>query len=157
MNNDVRTIEEIITFYRASQQDDFFGFAGDVLLPYLPKDKVAEFAEPQESYTPQPLEREFILKEMHEYMEFAWGKVEDHRGISASRSVEKMTAWLWLLKDDETRAFAENGSNYAQYGAPILKKICEVYGFPIPNNSIIERMAQGKPCEDDCDMGCGLR
>jgi hypothetical protein len=82
-------------------------------------------------------------------MAFAWGKARDHRGISASRSVEKMRTWVWLLDDPEITA------NYQNYGAPILRAICERYGFPIPDGDDMRRMSEGEPCRDGCDEGCG--
>ncbi len=151
----MRTTQEIIRYYR--NHSDFFGFTGEVLIPYLSEDEVKPFLKEGTDLTEwkqQPLTREYVIAEMRQYMEFAWGKVEDHRGISASRSVEKMRAWLWLLEDEDTRAFADDEWHYAQYGAPILKKICEVYGFPIPDGDDIRNMSQGKPCEEGCDQGC---
>lgn len=153
----MRTVDEIVEYYRREQGNDFFGFTAEVLLSYLTAEQFKEFAKPDadlSEWKAQPLTREYVLEEMRKYMEFAWGKVEDHRGLSAGRSIEKMQAWLWLLGDEETRAFADDGDNYAQYGAPILKKICEVYGFPIPEGEAIKRMSQGLPCYEGCQEGC---
>lgn len=152
-----RTIEEIIAYYKQERAEDILGFEGEVLLPYLPSEQVKEFLEDGtdlSEWKQIPLDREAVLGEMKEYMSFAWDKVQDHRGISASRSVKKMQAWLWLLRDDETLAFAQNDSHYAQYGAPILKKICDVYEFPVPAGKDVESMVQGKKCSPGC-AGCG--
>ncbi len=152
----MRTREDITTY--CQKNNDFFGHTVEVLVPYLPfeqaKPYLIDSATPEE-WKQTPLTREAALAEMKEYMAFAWDKVEDHRGLSADRSVTKMQAWLWLLGDEETLAYAKDEEHYAQYGAPILKKICEVYGFPIPEGSHIENMSQGKPCVPECDMGCG--
>lgn len=103
----------------------------------------------------EPLSDDRVRDEMRQYMaEVGWDKVLGHRGISAGRTVEKMTAWLWLLGDDEMVRFAEDDSNYPQYGAPILKAICEKYGFPIPDDPAARRMAVGRRCVPDCDEGC---
>src|SRR5690348_11230377 len=99
----MRTIEDIITHYRNKQESDFFGFAGEVLLPYLSAEQVKPFLKPDadlSDWKQEPLKFEAVVTAMREYMEFAWDKVQDHRGISASRSVEKMQAWLWLLGDE---------------------------------------------------------
>lgn len=154
-HNPIRTIEEIVAFYHAEQANDLLGFTGDVLLPFLPAEQVSEFAKPKDGYEPYPLSHEQILAQMREYMEFSWEKAANHRGISAMRSIEKMSAWLWLLCDDDTRAFAQDSANYPQYGAPILKKICEVYGFPVPDDPGVQRMMQGLPCTNECAEGCG--
>lgn len=153
----MRTIEEVIEYYRRESKNDPLGFEGEVLLPYLSAEQAREFLQEGadlSEWQQAPLLFESIVKQMCEYMTFAWGKVQDHRGISASRSVEKMCAWLWLLGDEETRAFAKDEHNYPQYGAPVLKKICDKYGFPVPAGSDIENMVQGKKCSQDC-AGCG--
>lgn len=154
----MKTSEDIITYYRNEQEGDMFGFTAEVLLPYLSAEQVRPFLKDDadlSDWEQEPLKFEAVVAAMREYMEFAWGKVQDHRGISASRSVEKMQAWLWLLGDEETLTFAQASRNYAQYGAPVLKKICEKYGFPVPEGEDIERMAKGLPCEHGCEMGCG--
>ena len=44
------------------------------------------------------------------------------------RSIDHFRAWLWLLGDEMLR-FADDGDNYPMYGKPILRRICEKYGF----------------------------
>ena len=154
----VRTAEEIVSYYQAHGDADLLGFEADVLLPYLTFDQARQFLVPDavaEQWEHSPLTREQILADMADYMAFAWGKVRDHRGISASRSVEKMATWLWLLQDEPTRDYALNGEHYAQYGAPILARICQVYGFPIPDGEDLANMAAGRPCYPGCTEGCG--
>jgi len=60
------------------------------------------------------------------YMEFAWDKANNRRGISAMRSLAHMSAWLWIDGKDEL-ALSINEYNY--YGKPQLVEICEVYGI----------------------------
>jgi hypothetical protein len=153
----MRTPQEIADYYRQEQVNDFLNFTAEVLLPYLSAEQVKPFLKESADLTdwkPEPLSREGVLAAMRGYMEFAWGKVENHRGISASRSVEKMSAWLWILGDEEMVASARDNANYAYYGAPILKKICDVYGFPVPDNDGVRNMSQGKPCCEGCTEGC---
>lgn len=153
----MKTIEDIANYYREHGIDDILGFIGEVLLPYLPADVFREFAKPDadlSDWKAKPLTVKSVIAEMEEYMEFAWTKVEDHRGISASRSVEKMTAWLWLLEDKEMYAYAKDENHYTNYGAPVLMKICEVYGFAHPDSEGVKRMARGEKCSAGCD-GCG--
>ena len=108
----MRTLDEIVEHYRSTMDEDQLGFTAEVLLPYLPFDRAQRFLKPaalsEDWPDPAKLSRDSILAEMKDYMNFAWGKVEDHRGISASCSVEKMCAWLWLLDDDDTMAFAKS-------------------------------------------------
>lgn len=154
----MKTLEEILAFYQAHQGRDFLGFAAEVLVPYLPFDLAKSFLKPEvtaDQWTSKPIAEDAIREDMRDYMAFAWSKVDDHRGISASRSVEKMGAWLWLLGDEEMYALTDDDARYAQYGAPILKAISEKYEFPIPAGERIERMARGEKCRPDCDEGCG--
>src|SRR5258708_34724817 len=89
----LKTTDEIVEYYRKEGKNDFLGFAADVLLPYLPVEQVKEFLNDDvdlSEWKPLPLTAEAVIANMREYMAFAWGKVENHRGISAERSVEKM-------------------------------------------------------------------
>ena len=109
--------------------------------------------DPQNGVVAAAHQRDAVLANMREYMDFAWGKVEDHRGISASRSVEKFGAWIWALGDEETLRKFE-ATNYAPYGAPQLAFVCATYGFPIPGSSELARMIDGEPCIPGCQDGC---
>lgn len=90
-----------------------------------------------------------------EYLQFAIGKAVGHRGLSASRSVEKLAEWLWVLGDEELAGrFAATG--YAQYGAPQLAVLVEAWGVQHDYAEDPEwlRMVEGRPCTDDCMEGC---
>lgn len=64
------------------------------------------------------------------YMKFAWGKANDCRGISASRSLSHMVAWLWLDEQDEFLIKEWNDlRDYEYYGKPQLIAICQLYGI----------------------------
>lgn len=149
----MRTYEEIKE--KCQDPEDFFGHIAEVCVPYLPFSYAKEFLkEGVEEWEHHELTKENILKDMKDYMEFAWGKVENHRGLSASRSVEKMQAWLWLLEDELYDKIENEEIEYKNYGAPILKAICEKYNFEIPNNQWINRMSIGLKCNELCDEGC---
>lgn len=159
----MKTREEMVAKIKARIEEqpilDFFpevilGYlAWDDALQFLSKDWLAKEGEEvlKAKWKYQPNTNEAVLTEMKEYMEFAWDKALNHRGLSANRSIDKMRAWCWLLGDEEKIDWEK----YAQYGAPILKQICELYGFPMPDTSDAANMAAGSPCCQDCDMGCG--
>lgn len=153
----MRTQDEIAE--RAHSSSEFLNFAPDVIVPFLDFEHAQPFLKPEVTageWACKELTREAVLAEMREYMaEYGWPKVLDHRGLSAERTVQKMTAWLWLLGDDEAVAFAEDEGNYPQYGAPVLKFICERLGFPVPTDEEAHRMARGEPCGADYQCGCG--
>ena len=166
----MRTQEEIVERCRAKSAE-FLSFEPEVLLDYLDYAHAKEFLEPEVTEEQwagldhgaggnAPSHKRILVEsdipeQMAGYMSFAWGKVEDHRGISAGRSIEKLKALAWLLGDDETVTFAEDSSNYPQYGAPILKCLCQRYDLPIPEGEGLRRMAEGLPCVDGCEEGCG--
>lgn len=155
--DELRTIAEIKAKIDSQKNCDLFGTFVD-LLEYLPFNDAKEYLKPEitaEQWTNKALSKGTIIAEMKKYMIFALEKASNHRGLSSSRSIDHFKNWLWLLGDDETLAFAEDDCNYQNYGAPILKKICEVYGFDFPNNEDIQNMAKGLPCYEGCEMGCG--
>lgn len=150
----MRSYEEIVEKVRKDQLEAVLSFAAEVLVPYLPFEYAKEFLKPEvtvETWKNTEYTRENVLADMRGYMEFAWGKVRDHRGLSAGRSVDKMALWVWLLGDDlaEMKALP-----YKNYGAPRLKWVCEQYGFPIPDDAAVRRMAESKQCMDECEEGC---
>lgn len=133
----MRTPEEIVEWYRERRdgQEDFFGVIGQDVLIYVPFETVREFLKPETTeagWEAEPLTDEGVIGRMRDYMEFAWDKALGERGISSSRSIDHFRAWLFLLGDDELLAFAGDEGNYPQYGKPILVRICEKYGFPMP-------------------------
>ena len=154
----MKTLQQIATRVEGlrSGDEDFFGFGVGVLIGYLPFALAQPFLKGGSSESDwsiyYDLSEESIIEDMRGYMGFAWGKVENHRGISANRSVDKMTAWLWLLGEEGLVTEA----SYPQYGAPILAVISRKYDFDIPDDEGLSRMIAGKLCRDGCDEGCDL-
>lgn len=154
----MRTQDEIAERYRAVESTDVFGFQREVLIESMDFEHAQPYLKPEvtaEQWVGARLTDGEVLKAAGEYMEFAWGKVIDHRGISAERSVQKITEHAWLLgRDDVMIAIVK--APHAQYGAPKLKVACEAFGWPIPDDDAIRRMIDGEPCRPGCDEGCGL-
>lgn len=155
----MRTQEEIVARFAAAREE-FVNFTPEVLVGFLDFDHARPYLKPEATaadWEQVPADPEHIIGEMRAYMaDYGWPKVEEHRGLSADRTVQKMGVWLWLLGDDEMAAFADSEANYPQYGAPILKRICEKYGFPIPTGERVQRMARGERCGAEHDCGCGV-
>lgn len=168
-----RSPADIVT--RMKEASGFLDFTGEVLADYLSFDDAAPVrsgAVTREQWEapitelqgyggavnkPRPIapdDAEFILLSARAYMTFAWTKVEDHRGISASRSAQKLTAWLWLLGWD-TAEVVDDTNRWGQYGAGVLADISKCLGFDIPTDEWATRMIAGLPCVDGCDGGCG--
>lgn len=157
----MRTPEQIVHRMQHQQDldEDLLGFKAEVLVSFLTFDQAKPLLKPDtnpENWTEvSPLTEDEVLRQMRNYMIFAWQKAIDHRGISASRSVEKIGEWLWLLEEESVIV----GVPYPQYGVPLLLKVCEAFEFQIPTVAggpdVIARMGRGEPCERACQNGCG--
>ena len=150
----MRTQEEIVA-KMSTKSDSFFGFDKEVYVLGLDFEHAKPFLEEGTTAEQCPTRTEAeVTKEAAGYAEFAWGKAEDHRGLSAGRSVEKLTAFAWLLGRDDVVAAME-AAGYAQYGCPKLKAFCDGMGFPVPDSEELMRMMRGESCSDYCESGCG--
>lgn len=152
----MRTQDEIAARLRSIRASggDVFGFRAEVLASYLDRDHVAEFVEPDLSrWCVTPLTE--ASAEAADYLVFAFGKARDHRGVSASRSVEKLTEWAWLAgRDDVVEAMRE--ADYPKYGVPMLLAYAAGFDLPVPDDEALARMGRGQVCDPDgCDAGCG--
>lgn len=98
-----------------------------------------------------------VKERAKEYLPFAMGKADGHRGISAGRSVDHFKTWAWLSGDAAFIAAVEE-SDYPNYGAPILKAVALALDakdvWDAHSTPELERMAQGLPCEPGCVEGC---
>lgn len=130
------TKEEIKAKLLEAKKDDMFGFEWQEYLIYLDWETAEEFfkeglTEEEKQHFFETLCREDILLKMHDYMEFAWNKANNCRGISANRSMMHYIAWTWLAGDQQfsDEIGFEFKHAYEFYGKPILEKICNHYGW----------------------------
>lgn len=118
-------------FARAQAADDMFGWAHEVLLPYLDFEHAKPIlndgvtADEWARYANDPAQ---IGEAAREYHLFALGKIEDERGISAERSVIKLREFAWLMGLDDVVA-AMDAAGYAPYGAPKVAAFAAGLGF----------------------------
>ena len=152
----MKTQEQILARIKEVEKEDMLGFQRDVLINALSFENAKPFLKPEaikeEWDEGVNLTEEKLQAAAKSYLEFAWGKAEDHRGISASRSTEKMGEYIWLLGTDEDYALYA-ATSYAMYGCPMLKAAAEFFKTPIPTTSELVKMMNGEPCSDDC-TGC---
>ncbi len=129
-----RTQDELVARYEARKHADNFGFETDEYLirmdqehvmPYLSRNADVSAWE----FNEDNLEREMILERMRVYMPFAYSQAENQRGVSASASMMRYVAWIWLSGDDKFSQKMEKElfSNYHSYGIPILDMIIAEY------------------------------
>jgi hypothetical protein len=146
-----RSQDEIVAQIEAWKHD-IFGFRSEVLVNGLDFEHAKAYLKDgvsEDEWNAITAKEPSVYEQMRSYMEFAIGKAQDHRGISAYRSTEKLNAWTWLLGCEPIE------EPFAQYGAPILRALCIRHGFTWPDDEDINRMAEGKPCHDGCLDGCG--
>jgi len=121
-----RTQEEILARLKTLAKSDLFGFQSNDLIEFLSFENAKSFI--REGVTANEwLQETDSVKLIKEYIGFAWRKANDRRGLSAGRSMEHMKAWLWLDGKDELVEKME--SDYAYYGKPCLRLICNEYGI----------------------------
>ena len=133
MSTQKRTDEEILQRIKGIERLDWLGFKTQVLVvnlsfeaakPFL-KDEIAaeEWAE-DTSGVGTPAE------EGAKYLPFAIGKIENERGISANRSVQKFAEWAWLDGEDDLAVQIDDDQNYGWYGDRAVRLYAEHYGLP---------------------------
>lgn len=125
----MRTEDEIVARIESIKDDDFFGWETTDLMVCLSFEKAKPYLK--ESVSAEefanialPRDRESVVARMRDYMDFAWEKANDGRGLSAGRSMSHYSAWVWLAGDD----LGDLGE-YNYYGKDNLRRICELYGW----------------------------
>lgn len=128
--------EKILERYRNVAPRDPLGFEASHYVPYMTYENAEEFLkeefqndeETRKEWGSGELDVESTIIDMKEYMDFAWDKANNFRGISSDRSIRHYVAWTWLIGDVDFSAKIDN-SNYEYYGKPILVMICQHYGW----------------------------
>ena len=114
----------------AEDTSDWLGTQRSDLIAHLPweaaKGLIVDGTGDANAWTELARDEASIRAEMLDYMPFAWKKANDRRSLSAERSLEHMSAWLWLIGRDKAAAQI---SKHDQYGKPQLRAICEAFGW----------------------------
>ncbi len=134
----MKSDQEILDKLEEYKDKDFFGVIHGDLATRLPFELAKLFLKEdllEIDYVRQPRDRDSVIDQMRDYISFAWDKANSGRGLSAGRSLDHFTAWIWLLGDD---ANFPDLQNYNYYGKDHLVKICEFYGFTNEDNGIRE-------------------
>ncbi len=141
----LRTQEEIVAKVKEYiSQPSMFDFRPEVLMEHLNLESVKEFVK--EEYLAKvnsgEIQHEFCdnvleaTQDFLDYMNFAWGEAEDERSLSASRSIQKLGAFLWLLNREDLVEVIDNDDLYNPYGAPALIEVCNQLGVEVPTSLI---------------------
>ena len=126
----MRTDEEILARIEAvKDQDWLLGTQTEDLVIRLPFEKAKPWLRDEvveEKWESAPRDPDAIRAIIRDYMPFAWDKANGCRGISAGRSLQHMSAWLWLMG---YTAAADQILDYDHYGKPWLRAICDEFGW----------------------------
>lgn len=123
----MRTDDEILARIEAVKAEDWMGTQISDLIVRLPFAKAQPYLKPEateDDWKVMPRDRESVLAEMLDYMPFAWDKANNERGLSAGRSMDHYSAWVWLAGDD-----LGDLREYQFYGKDNLRRICAHYGW----------------------------
>jgi len=141
----LRTQEEILEKYKEYEDDGrMFDFRPEVLLEHLSYENSSQFlsdeykakvssGEVKHTSVDNVLE---ATQDFLDYMVFAWMKAQDERGLSASRSIQKLSAWLWLLNREDLESKINEDGLYNPYGAPALVEVCKALEINVPESLI---------------------
>ena len=121
-----RTHEEIVARIHAVEKDDWMGTQTSDLLVRLPFELAKPFLKPEATSEGWTIDEQDPMQRAKDYLEFAWGKANDCRGLSASRSIDHFRAWLWLAGKDKQLAEL---SGYERYGKPQLVMVSAMCDF----------------------------
>lgn len=126
-----RTNQEIVERLR-TMTDPFSGQTITDLLEFLPWEEAREFLKPDigmqewaDDGLPNEYTEEYILRQMGEYLQFAFEKATDERGLSAMRSMCHYKNWFWLLGDQAPTWAGDQLLDYDDYGKANLVKITD--------------------------------
>lgn len=130
----MKTQQQILDrIWEIHNEKDLFGFQITILIEFLTPESIESLIgnvlkgdSDLSGLLPKRPDEETIKAEMRSYMDFAWGKANGFRSLSAGRSIYYYKAWLWLLGEDE---FANDLDEYQYYGKDELVKICDYLGL----------------------------
>lgn len=123
----MRTDDEILSRIEVVKENDWMGTQIGDLIVRLPFDKARPYLKPEVTeadWKPASRDRDALLAQMLDYMPFAWEKANNERGLSAGRSMDHYSAWVWLAGDDLGDLL-----EYEFYGKENLRRICQQYGW----------------------------
>jgi translation elongation factor EF-G len=125
----MKTLKQIKEEYKSKTID---GRDLSRLAQFIPESELKDFGiELMEEFVgkhqPIPFNKENVLKQLKEDVDFGFQKALDCRGISSSMMAEVVKMWNWILEEG-----LEDFDEYPMYGLPIFKATAQKYGFNNP-------------------------
>jgi len=130
----MRNILEVLEF---TKNEDCFGLTGWGVLNFmtfeeakkaniLTDEAIKKIESGEEKWESIPYTPQNVLNRIKSYLEFAWDKANDCRGISAWRSIQHFRNWFYMFGDKDIDVLVKELENYKYYGKPWLAIICEI-------------------------------
>lgn len=130
MQSTKRSAEEILARIRQVKDQDWMGTQTADLMFWLPFELAREFLRQEmteEKFKEIAAGNKPPLEQALEYLPFAWGKANNCRGLSAGRSLDHLSAWLWLAGYGEL--VDAEFSGYSHYGKSQLVMASTICDF----------------------------
>ena len=134
------TPEQIKWFIEDTGDNDLFGFMKQVWLEALSYEDGLPFWSDEYKNLVATGETEHTFcewiidttQDFLDYLVFGFWKALDERGISAGRTIQKLSAWLLLLGREDLAAEVDDSEFYNPYWIPALIKLCIELSIPYP-------------------------
>ena len=119
---------------RFNSVDDMFGTQQADLVNYMTFETAKEFLKVDYVKKVEKRKEKWDYetdpkKEILDYLDFAYEKAEDRRGLSAGRSMLHFKTWVWLDDDKFYNEIIREIEDYYDYGIPVLDKISKHYKY----------------------------
>lgn len=148
-----KTQQELVDRVRGYEQNtslDLFGVRRSKLILYMDYEHAQPYLKREmtaETWMPHLCFKSSILRDMQEYVEYAWqyirtaeDEVKQQRAsdtpairpsaILANRSLDHFAEWMWILGDTSVWDSKIASLPFAHHGSTRLAAICEYYQFP---------------------------
>lgn len=139
-----RTQKEIFERIKKESENPF-SFSADVLIDYLDWEKSKQFykneyikkvKDKKEKKPTKITDIYETVQDMLDYLIFGYMKALDERGLSAGRTIDKLSHWLWLLGREDLKRLVNDNELYNPYGMPALIELTKALGLKVPEDCI---------------------
>lgn len=144
----MRTSKEIAAYIDTNT--DLFGTSAADLSFYCEFDDVrhlfreeyvADVEAGNKAWEVRDIDTDAVLARMAEYFPFACEKCAGERGLSSIRSIAHFRGWSWLIGHDDVHRMLSDNELYEPYGAPMLARLADYYGWDCEDLQEVRRMA----------------
>lgn len=123
-----------------NEKNDIFGFSYEVAIDYITLNEAEKYLNKEALNKYKNGEEQWIqitdvfeaTQDFLDYMVFAWQKAMGERGISACRSIIKLSTWMKILSRKDVADILNDKNQGNKYGRPALKKACDILGIKYP-------------------------